>query len=64
MENLTRAMESDIKEGDEFIITGEHEGMLLSYLTFVSLLIMDLSKRWAMEEIGSSQRGCNQILEP
>ena len=30
VENLARAMESDIKEGDEFIITGEHESALLS----------------------------------
>jgi selenocysteine lyase/cysteine desulfurase len=30
VENLTRAMESDIMEGDEFIITGEHESALLS----------------------------------
>jgi selenocysteine lyase/cysteine desulfurase len=30
VENLTRAMESDIKGGDEFIITGEHESALLS----------------------------------
>ena len=27
MDNLTRAMEADIKEGDEFIITEEHESV-------------------------------------
>lgn len=26
MENLARGLENDIKPGDEFIITGEHEG--------------------------------------
>ena len=37
MDQLTRAMEGDIKEGDEFIITGEHEctSLLSSILTFV-----------------------------
>jgi selenocysteine lyase/cysteine desulfurase len=28
MENLTRGLENDIQPGDEFIITGEHEGQL------------------------------------
>lgn len=25
-ENLARAIEADVREGDEFIVTGEHEG--------------------------------------
>jgi selenocysteine lyase/cysteine desulfurase len=66
MDHLTRALESNIKEGDEFIITGEHECTLLfsALLIFLSSLIMYLSKCWTMEEIGSSQRLRNQILEP
>lgn len=66
MDHLTRALESNIKEGDEFIITGEHECTLLfsAFLIFLSSLIMYLSKCWTMEEIGSSQRLRNQILEP
>jgi len=31
LENLARGLEPDIKAGDEFIITGEHEGMSLIY---------------------------------
>ena len=41
MENLARGLEKDIKPGDEFIITGEHEGKITLglfptpvYLTF------------------------------
>ena len=26
LENLSRALEDDIQPGDEFIVTGEHEG--------------------------------------
>ncbi len=26
LENLSRALENDIQSGDEFIVTGEHEG--------------------------------------
>jgi selenocysteine lyase/cysteine desulfurase len=62
VENLARAMESDIKEGDEFIITGEHESVFL-YISPFLLLTVDISKRWAMEEFGSSKRRSNQILE-
>jgi selenocysteine lyase/cysteine desulfurase len=56
IENLARAMESDIKEGDEFIITGEHEGASLFYYITERLLITDASECRAMEEISSSQR--------
>lgn len=31
MANLTQAIESDIQVGDEFIITGEHEGTLVTF---------------------------------
>jgi selenocysteine lyase/cysteine desulfurase len=27
LENVARSIETDVEEGDEFIITGEHEGM-------------------------------------
>jgi selenocysteine lyase/cysteine desulfurase len=52
MENLTRAIESDIKEGDEFIITGEHESVLSSYLAFEIPLTVNISEWGTMEEIG------------
>jgi selenocysteine lyase/cysteine desulfurase len=33
--NLTQAMENDIQVGDEFIITGEHEGALLTHFNIL-----------------------------
>jgi selenocysteine lyase/cysteine desulfurase len=56
--NLSRAMENDVQEGDEFIISGiEHEGTLLPLFIFESLLT-ELSEWWPLEGIGSSQRRC------
>lgn len=36
LENVARGIEGDIKEGDEFIITGEHEGTYLCLLPLLS----------------------------
>jgi selenocysteine lyase/cysteine desulfurase len=36
LENLARGLEGSIEKGDEFVITGEHEGAL--FLLFVSYL--------------------------
>jgi selenocysteine lyase/cysteine desulfurase len=37
LENLTRSLDDDIEPGDEFIVTGEHEGESNS---FTSILLM------------------------
>lgn len=37
VENIARAIEADVKEGDEFIITGEHEGRKQSLLQILQL---------------------------
>ena len=54
MENLTRAIEGSTKERDEFIVTGGHEGVVSSYLTFATPLTAtrNISEWWTVEEIG------------
>jgi len=34
LENIARALDNDIQPGDEFIITGEHEGLFLRFGVF------------------------------
>lgn len=60
VENLARGLEGDIKEGDEFIITGEHEGLLHPVL--LNLRSHYPSELWAMEKARGAARGCDQVL--
>jgi selenocysteine lyase/cysteine desulfurase len=67
MGNLTRAMESDIRPGDEFVITGEHEGKY-ERVCEASVSDFDLtdgfaSEQWSMEGCGQPSRCSHQILE-
>jgi selenocysteine lyase/cysteine desulfurase len=61
LENLARGLEEGIKEGDEFIITGEHEGepdLVLCDLRFTR----SYSKLRSMEETGRTPWCNHQIL--
>ena len=66
LENLSRGLENDIQPEDEFIITGEHEGMFcVAFLDRVQvysiygqsslmLILFLISKCWPLEEACSS----------
>lgn len=43
LENLSRGLENDIQPGDEFIVTGEHEGMIESKLLDLRKIRSDAS---------------------
>ena len=64
VENLARALEPTVQPGDEFIVTGEHEGDQLSqYLkkhrTYTS---SRLSKCWPLEKVSCTQRADCEVL--
>jgi hypothetical protein len=61
LENLARGLEGSITEGDEFIITGEHEGTPF-FLVQVMLLIRTDSELRVLEKACSSTRRYYQIL--
>lgn len=64
VENLARAIENDVKEGDEFVITGEHEGAYQPYAQWLdsSCGLLFPSQQWPMEEAWSTPRCYIEVL--
>ena len=50
VENLARAIDKDILDDEEIIITGEHEGMITILKLYYLYINFRFSKLWTMEE--------------
>ena len=48
LENLSRGLENDIQSGDEFIVTGEHEGKLCAVHAFSISLTLFVQQTLAL----------------